>query len=193
MYRLADLRRQATSIEQDCPAVVDDALAAVQELIGELKNSIEEVRQAEEQTVYWHSSAERARHECEELLALIPLPFLRTDSRGTILNLNEPAARLLNLSRPHAVGKTFSLFMAADRDSFVTRLAEITASNRIEEWPLHIRPREKQGIRVSATVCASTFHGTAETVTWLLAPVVDRDSGKCSSKRARVKSEQSHR
>jgi PAS domain-containing protein len=60
------------------------------------------------------------------MLALIPLPFLRTDSRGTILNLNEPAARLLNLSRPHAIGKTLSLCIAADRDSFVTTLAGIT-------------------------------------------------------------------
>ena len=191
MCRLADLRRQAGSIGKDCPAVVDGALAAVQELIGELKNAIEEVRQAEEQTAYWHSSAERARHEYEEMLAIIPFPFLRTDSRGTILNLNEPAARLLNVSRPHAIGKTFSLFIAADRDSFVTRLAEMTASNRTEEWPLQIRPREKHRVRVTATVSASMVNDSGKTVTWLMAPIVDQDPGRCSSKRARGKGEES--
>lgn len=182
MCRLADLRHQATGVGKDCPAVVDDALAAVQELIGQLKNAIEELKQAEQQTAYWQSSAEHARRQYEEVVALIPLPFLRTNRRGTILNLNEPAARLLNLSRPHAIGKTFSLFIAADRDGFVARVAEVSARNGVDEWPLEIRPREKPCVRVTATACASMLDGNDETVAWLLAPVVNEDGTKRACK-----------
>jgi PAS domain-containing protein len=184
MCRLAVLRQQATSIGRDCPAVVDDALAAVQELIGQLKNAIEEVKQAEEQTAYGHSSANRARRQYEETIALIPLPFLQTNGSGTILSLNEPAARLLNLSRPHAIGKTLSLFIAGDRGGFAARLAELSAPNRIDGWPLQIRPREKPCVQVTATACASTRDEHDETVVWLLAPIVDPARDKRAPRRA---------
>jgi PAS domain-containing protein len=93
---------------------------------------------------------------------------VRTDSRGTILDVNAPATRLLNLSRQAVIGKALSLFIAKDRDTFVERLTEFTTGHRVDEWPLQIRPREKQRVWVTATVHVSAARDDDAALHWLL-------------------------
>lgn len=168
MWRLASLQRRAAALGSDRPKVLDDAVLALEELIVDLAKALELSAQAEDRAVASARVAESTRERYQELYELIPWPYVRTDSRGTILDVNAPAARLLNLSRHAVIGKALSLFIARDRGAFVARLMEFTTGHRVDEWPLEIRPREKQRVWVTATVRVSAARGDDEELHWLL-------------------------
>ena len=168
MWRLAGLQRLAGQLGKDRPKVLDDALVAFEELIAHLASAIEQAEEAANRAVVAQKEAEELRQRCQDLYELIPMPFLETDGRGTILALNEPATRLLNLSRQAVIGKPLSLFIATERPAFVARLTQLTASDQVDEWPLQIRPREKQRVWVTATVHVSAVHDDGEILHWLL-------------------------
>jgi PAS domain S-box-containing protein len=152
----------------DRPKVLDDALVVVDDLIANLTHALEHAAEVEDRAAASARVAESTRRQYQELYELIPLPYLRTDSRGTILDVNEPAARLLNLSRQAAVGKPLSIFVAKDRDTFAARLAELAAGHQVDDWGLQIRPREKHRMWMTAIVRVSAVRGDREELHWLL-------------------------
>jgi PAS domain S-box-containing protein len=168
MWRLAGLQRRTAALGSERPKVLDDALVVVDDLIADLTHALEHAADVQNRAAASARVAESTRRRCQELYALIPLPYLRTDSRGTILDVNEAAARLLNLSRQGAVGKALSMFVAKDRDRFAARLTELIVGHQVDDWRLQIRPREKHRMWVTAVVRISTVRDDREELHWLL-------------------------
>jgi PAS domain S-box-containing protein len=168
MWRLAGLQRRTAALGSDRPKVLDDALVIVDDLIANLTHALEDAAEVEHRAVASARVAESTRQRYQELYELIPLPYLRTDTRGTILDVNDPAARLLNLSRQAAVGKALNMFVANDRDTFAARLTELTVGHQVDDWRLQIRPREKHRLWVTAVVRVSTVGDDGEELHWLL-------------------------
>jgi PAS domain S-box-containing protein len=166
MWRLAGLRRRTAALGSDRPKVLDDALVVVDGLIANLTHALEHAAEVQDRAAASARAAESTTRRYRELYDLIPLPYLRTDHRGTILDVNEPAARLLNLSRQAAVGKALDTFVARDRDTFAARLTELT--HQVADWRLQIRPREKHRMWVTAVVRVSTAGDDGEELQWLL-------------------------
>lgn len=167
MWRLAGLQRRTAALGSDRPKVLDDALVVVDDLIANLTHALEHAAEMQDRAAASARVAESTRRRYQELSELIPLPYLRTDNRGTILDVNEPAARLLNLSRQAAVGKALSMFVAKDRDTFAARLSELTVGHQVDDWRLQIRPREKHRMWVTAVVRVSTVRDDREELHWL--------------------------
>jgi PAS domain S-box-containing protein len=168
MWRLARLQRRTAALGSDRPKVLDDALVVVDDLIANLTHALEHAAEVEDRAAASARLAESTRQRYQELYELIPLPYLRTDNRGTILDVNEAAARLLNLSRQAAVGKALSMFVAKDRDTFAARLTELTAGHQVDDWRLQLRPREKHRMWVTAVLRVSTVRDDGEELHWLL-------------------------
>jgi PAS domain S-box-containing protein len=168
MWRLASLQRRAAQIEKNRPKLLDDALATLQDVIAELTSASHSAAQAQEEAARSCAAAEKLRQQYQELYDLIPLPYLLTDMRGNILELNTAASRLLNLSRKSVMEKPLSFFVARDRGNFVARLARLPTAGPCDDWTLQIRPREKRPVWVTATVRVSAVRGDSEMLHWVL-------------------------
>jgi len=167
MWRLASLQRRAAQIEKHRPKVLDEALSTLQDVIAELTSASQRAMQAQEQAARSRTAAEKLLQQYQELYDLIPLSYLLTDMRGNILELNEAASRLLNLSRKSVPGKPLSLFVA-DRGNFASRLAQMPMAGGCDDWTLQIRPREKQPVWVTAIVRVSAVSRDGELLHWVL-------------------------
>jgi hypothetical protein len=67
----------------DRPKVLDDALVVVDDLIANLTHALEHAAEVQDRAAASARVAESTRRRYQELYELIPLPYLRTDNRGT--------------------------------------------------------------------------------------------------------------
>jgi PAS domain-containing protein len=88
-----------------------------------------------------------------------------TRENGTIVDVSEQAAQLLNLSPRGLKGRPLPLFFLGNRDHVKRALKEAMRGERIA-FDAVIRPREKRPVRVYVT--ADTEDGDTGTVRWQL-------------------------
>lgn len=123
VQRYRALQRRLKSRVKDPSAIGDRAIA-------ELATALEELRIAHEQII-------EDRRKSEELLAELtpqrarywalfdemPEPCLVTHPDTTIIEANQAAAELLNVSQRFLTGKALSVFVCEDRGRFLDRAA----------------------------------------------------------------------
>ena len=80
--------------------------------------------------------------------------IITTDGTGTILALNEPAGRLLNLSVRGAIGRSLLLFVGAERDR-VARGLQLAASGQVVQDEMTLVPRERKRFKVEVDLNGS--------------------------------------
>jgi len=83
---------------------------------------------------------------------LSPTPSMIIDRVGTIVDANPAAVRLVNTSLRHLAGRSLPMFVSADREQFLQRLAALGTDDEPAQWPITIRPRERGCRKVMFTV-----------------------------------------
>ena len=116
-------------------AVIDDALALCDTLVQDLAGA--------------HLDADRLRGRVakevtawQELFDAIPTACVFTDLSGQVLNVNRPAALLLNYSVKHLIGRDLLMF-TDDRDKFARLLGGASDAHPIRT-SVTLRPRERK-------------------------------------------------
>src|SRR3954451_17759607 len=95
--------------------------------------------------------------------------IITTDGVGTILALNEPAGRLLNLSVRGAIGRSLLLFVGAERDR-VARGLQLAASGQVVQDEMTLAPRERKRFKVEVDLNGSE-QPYQNTVEWKIQPL----------------------
>lgn len=150
--RINDLALQKTEGEN-----TNELLAALEELksLHEGMASDLAARQAESQRY-------------QGLFAHAPDGHLLTGAQGNILEANAAAAALLNCPARSLAGELLSSFVAPpDRPAFLARLAGLAEVSRIQEWRLHLQPKERGVMQASLSVVALSESG-AQRLYWSL-------------------------
>ncbi len=147
LFRLSSLKQRAS--EPESPRSATRVLSDVQKLVGELERTLVDLQQAIAQQTELQRQAQVASRRAELLFELVPVPCLIVDSDGTVVDVNPPAVRMLNVSQRHLAGKPFSLFLGGERELFLARLQAVQQSDAGERWPAIIRPRERSVVRAT--------------------------------------------
>jgi PAS domain-containing protein len=121
----------------------------LRKIAEDLERAIVEVREISASYERLRSSAEHALDRADLLLRLSPVPCVILDRSGMVVDANPAAARVVNLSQLHLVGRPFQLFVGSDRLAFVTRLSSLERSEGVTTWPVTIRPRERGCLKMN--------------------------------------------
>ena len=141
--------------------------------LAELGTALEEVRVAQEQLIENRSRMEQLQEELRrqsdkywQLFDEMPDAYLFSRPDTTIIEVNQVAAHLLNVSQRFLVGKTLSVFVCEDRTAFLAASARMTGASEPIELSLKLRPRERAPLAVRARVSAA-----GDSLRWVLRPV----------------------
>ncbi len=130
------------------------------ESLEELSNSLEELhvvseelRQQNEELTESRIALESSRQHYKELFDLAPDGYLVTTKEGTIIEANQMAAQLLDVSQKRLVGKPLVVFIAAEqRGDFYCKLSQLQRGESIKNWLVPIAPRHGACFTASLTV-----------------------------------------
>ena len=121
-------------------------LGDVRKLVAELQRGFADLQELMVRTAAAQQAASTAAARAQLLFDLSPVACLVLDTTGTVADANPAAARLLNISNRHLIGKSFPLFLAGDRDPFVQRLCALSADGGCDRWTASLRPRERSAV-----------------------------------------------
>ena len=103
----------------------------------------EELHQQHETTAVAQQATEAVHQRYQALFDFAPDGYLVTDSQGIIQEANRAVAALLAVRQEYLVGKPFTLFVAPEeRSVFRTQLAALDKVQRLQDWRVHLQPRE---------------------------------------------------
>ena len=129
-------------------------LSDVRRLSRDLERTLVESRDAAAGRATLRRAADAASRRATLLFHLSPTPCMVIDRVGMIVDANPAAVRLVNTSLRHLAGRAFPMFVSADREQFLMRLAGLGTGDEPARWPITIRPRERGSRNVVFTVVA---------------------------------------
>jgi len=132
----------------------DRLLSDLRRLSRDLERTLVESRDAASGRETLRRTADAASRRATLLFHLAPTPCMVIDRVGTIVDANPAAVRLVNTSLRHLAGRSFPMFVSADREQFLLRLAGLGSGDDPARWPITIRPRERGCRKVVFTVVA---------------------------------------
>jgi PAS domain-containing protein len=151
VYRLTTLERRAAG------AATSPKLAArfaddVRRLAHDLEACYEDARALLAECARLRAAEHSARKRAAFYFERSPTPAVIVDLRGAIVEANDAAVRLLNVSRRHLAGRAFQLYLGSDREQFLAWLHHLQPPHRTARWAGKIRPRERSPLEVRLTV-----------------------------------------
>ena len=145
LFRLATIEQRANDALES-PRTVGKLLGEVRKLTAELQRSFAELQDLMARSTITQRTAAVAIARAELLFELSPVACLVLEQIGLVVDANAAAARFLNVSHRHLVGKSFPLFLAADREGFVQRIRDLRTDDASARWTATIRPRERSAV-----------------------------------------------
>ena len=129
------------------------SLAELSHSLQELQFAAEELRQQNEKLTDSRVAIDAERQRYQELFNFAPDGYFVTDPEAMIIEANQAAAQLLNLSPERLVGKSLVVFVATqERRDFYYKLSQLQRGESIHHWPVQIQPRGGDSFLASFTV-----------------------------------------
>lgn len=148
LHRLTTIERRASAAGES-PKLAARVIDEVRKLTAELERSLEDVREVLAECGRLEDAATAASRRAQLLFELAPVPCLVLEMTGAIVAANEPAVRLLNVSRRHLLGRSFQMYLGREREMFLKRIQGLQGES--EEWMATLRPRERSSLEASLT------------------------------------------
>jgi PAS domain S-box-containing protein len=173
--KVAALQRRATEdpAQQD---TLDDALEELLTAMEEMQVAEEQLRQQNEALVATRHVVDAERQRYQDLFEFAPDGYLVTDPGGTIQEANHAAVSLLNITQDFLLGiPLVALVAESDRQAFVSQLTRLAERERVQDWKLHVQPRD--GTPFPAAVTAATVRdreGKLVGLRWLMRDISER-------------------
>ena len=165
LLRLADLQRRADRAANR-EAVLSRAFEELQRSLSELETAVEELRDQNAQLEAARLEIENERARWEALFEFAPLPYLLTDTQGTIRNANGAAAAQFAISRRFLAGKPITHFVDGRRGEFLSELATAAHGGDPVTIDFTLRPRERAPHPARATVRRLTLPDGSTGLWW---------------------------
>lgn len=155
-WRLAELYQDAnTSIPQQPNLLLPTAFKELGTASEELQVAVEELYQQSEEIAITRLQIEAERQRYQELFEFMPNPYFITDAQGKIQEANRAAARLFNVESWQLKDKLLISFIPLqDRPTFRFKLNQLQQRNWVQNWTVHLQPRNGECTEVDLTVDA---------------------------------------
>lgn len=147
-----------------------ESLAELSHSLQELQFAAEELRQQNQKLAESRVTIEAERQRYHELFNFAPDGYLVTDPEAMIIEANQAAAHLLQLSPERLVDKSLVVFVATqERRDFYYKLSQLQQGESIHNWPVQLQPRGGDSFLASLTVApVKNSHDQVEGLRWRL-------------------------
>lgn len=124
----------------------DALLEAIEQLntaLEELYVAEEELHQQNQQLIIANQQVEEQRQRYQELFDFAPDGYLVTNTDGKILQANQAATQLLNISKNFLIGKALVNFVPEEeRRAFHNQFSRLSDMGRMQEWEIRLQARK---------------------------------------------------
>lgn len=137
----------------------------------------EELRQQNQELIEARQALESERDKYQSLFDLSPDAYLITDPEGVILEANQVAADLFNVSQRFLAGKPLVNFVPqAERRQFRSEFLKLYRAERAWEWATQVQPRNGQSCDIAVKVSINrNASGQTVSLSWLLRDMTERN------------------
>jgi PAS domain S-box-containing protein len=170
--KLSKVREEQWQQANEGPAqhqqLLMESLEELSNSLEELQVTIEELHQQNEQLAQSHMLIEAERRRYQELFEFAPDAYLVTSNEGAILEANQMAVRLLNLSQKRLVGKVLVVFISAEeRGDFYSKLSQLQRGESVKNWRVQIQRRRGACFTASLNVApVQNLQGQVARLRW---------------------------
>ena len=153
----------------------------------EMQVAVEQLVMQAEEIAATRSQLEADRQRYQELFEFLPSAYLVTDVHGSIREVNQVAATLLNVQQRFLVGKPLEIFFSKqERQAFPTKLHQLQQRDGVQEWEVCLQPRSSEPVDVVVTVTSlCDVEGKLVSFRWLLEEKRESDVYNLSQSRSR--------
>jgi PAS domain S-box-containing protein len=155
-------------------SVLRESLTGLKNSLGDLQVVVEELYQQNHELTVAKASAEVESRHYQELFEYAPDACLVTTKEGNLLEANQKAIQLLNISPKRLFGKPLVIFIAAEeRQIFYSKINQLQKGESIQNWQVKIQRQRGIGFTTSITVSPIlNQEGDLEKLRWrILEPV----------------------
>jgi PAS domain-containing protein len=156
--RLAELEEKRERVGGDGSRVSGAAVRELQGAIEMLRVAVDQLNELSDGLATARTAAQTSGVRYDELWNALPTACVCTDEAGTVLEANEAAGDLFNISSRHLKGKPLLLFIA-DRDGFARQLKTSQPDLGPALGDITIRPRDRKPRRIAVQVQHLASHG----------------------------------
>ncbi|GAB4185440.1 MAG: hypothetical protein Fur006_23940 [Coleofasciculaceae cyanobacterium] len=170
-WRLAELYHDVDgSIPKQRDLLLPTAFKELGTASEELQVAVEELYRQSEELAVTRLQIEAERQRYQDLFEFMPNPYFITDAQGKIKEVNRAAARLLNLDPLYLKDKLLINFVPLhDRPTFRFKLNQLHQRNWVQNWTVHLQPRNSESLEVELAVDAvCDEQGEPIFVRWLI-------------------------
>ena len=178
---------------------VQEANARLQETLDSLENIEGQLREQNRELIAAHRAVEEERGRYHALFDFAPDGYLVTGPEGAIREVNAAAAVLLNTPQGNLPGQSLIEFVeTSDRETFRNELRALHLGtvDRVEDWQVSIRPRNKPSFPATLTVVAERVLPVFASLRWLIRDATGRkrlEKEKARALIARTKAQEARR
>ncbi|HBE17868.1 MAG TPA: hypothetical protein DEG17_16490 [Cyanobacteria bacterium UBA11149] len=130
-----------------------ESLAQMSHALQELQFAAGEMHQQNEKLANTRVEVEAQLQRYQDLFNFAPDGYLVTNQEGEILEINQAAAKLLNVTQEGAIAKPLTVFIATgERRDFYYKLSKLQRGEAIHHWQIQIQPRGATGFLASLAV-----------------------------------------
>ncbi|MEG3438839.1 helix-turn-helix domain-containing protein [Pannus brasiliensis CCIBt3594] len=168
---LHGLYRDAASGEVDSERLLSAAYKELGIASEEMQVAIEQMTAQAEELASARARLEVERQYYKSIFDFLPEPYLVTDERGTIVQVNPAAADLFKVEAARFLfGKPLEVFLSPrERREFPAKLLQLVSGERSRQWPLTLQTRQGEFREVEATVFPGReLSGGGITLHWTL-------------------------
>ena len=147
--------------------------AFLAEVLHDLQQTVEELRQQNEELALAREAAEADRQRYRELFEFAPDGYVVTDAEGVIEQANRVTAAMLQVSQEALVKKPLALFVVEDEHrAFRACSNQLKQGEGVQGWEVQLQPRQRAPFPAILHVAvARDLRGRPVGLRWLLSDI----------------------
>jgi len=141
----AALQREDTVAWRELDVLLEDLHVMYEQMQTSLETIESDIEELFQQKQHYH-----------DMFQSSPIAYLLTDALGVILETNQAAANLLNVSQVFLVGKPLAMFMSEDsRIAFRNQLNQLSQSSGTQIWQISLCPSKGEPVAAELRVAVT--------------------------------------
>ena len=149
-------------------AVLRESFTGLKSTLGNLQVVVEDLYQQNQELTVAKKSVEVECNYYQELFEYAPDACLVTTREGKLLEANQRAIQLLNISPKRLIGKPLVIFIAAEeRQVFYSKINQLQKGESIQNWQVKIQ--RQRGVCFTTLIAVSPIQnpqGNVEKLCW---------------------------
>lgn len=155
-------------------SILRESLTGLKSSLRNLQIVVEELYQQNHEVTLAKKSAEAECNYYQELFEYAPDACLVTTSQGKLLQANQKATQLLNISPKRLISKPLVIFIAAEeRQSFYSQINKLQKGESIQNWQVNIQ--RQRGVCFTTLMAVSPIQnqeGKVEKLHWRILELI---------------------